>query len=196
MRKIEMIWREILYRAIEKQTFQFTQKDLARDLAVSTSTIFQALKTPRLMGAVRVTGRFFLLEDCEKLLYHWASIRNLQKDIIFAARVNLPVLEIEGLMPPDVVFGCYSAARRILGTAPADYDAVYIYAKDLGEIEARFTFEKGRANLIVIRQDSLLDRYDQITTLAQTFVDLWNLADWQAKEYTRVLREKIDGLLS
>lgn len=196
MKKIEIIWREILFQAIEKKNFQFTQKELAARLRVSTSTIFQALKTPRLMGAIRVTGRFFLLEDTEKLLYHWASIRNLQKEIIFTSRVNLPVLEIEGMAPPDVIFGCYSAARQILGIPPADYDTVYLYAADTDEIGARFTFEKGRVNLIVLRKDPLIAGYGQITTLAQTFVDLWNLPDWQAKEYTRTLKERIDGILS
>lgn len=196
MLKIEIIWREILFQAIEKKNFQFTQKELAARLGVSTSTIFQALKTPRKAGAVRVTGRFFLLEDSEKLLYHWASVRNLQKEIIFTSRVNLPVLEIEGMAPPDVIFGCYSAARQILGTPPADYDKVYLYAKDTAEIKARFTFEKGRPNLIVLKQDPLLTRYGQITTFAQTFVDLWNLPDWQAKDFTRSLKEKIDEFLS
>lgn len=199
MKKIEIIWREILYQTIEKKIFQFTQKDLAGKLDVSTSTIFQALKTPRKMGAVRVTGRFFVIEDAEKLLYHWASVRNLQKDIIFKTRVNLPVLQIEGLMPPDVIFGFYSGARQILAMPPADYGTVYVYIKNLKIIEKlkeRFVFTKGYPNLFVLKGDKLLDFYGSKTTIAQTFVDLWNLADWQAKDFTKDLKEKIDGLLS
>lgn len=104
MKKIEIIWRELLYQAIEKKNRRFTQKDLASNFNFSTSTIFQALKVPRKMGAVRVTGRFFILEDPEKLLYHWASIRHIQKDIIFAGFVPLPIFEIEGNMPPPCYF--------------------------------------------------------------------------------------------
>lgn len=196
MKKIEMIWREILFQTIEKSNHQFTQKELARTLGVSTSTIFQALKSLRRIGAVRVTGRFFIVEDTEKILYHWASIRDLQKDIIFKGRVNLPVFEIEGMMPANVVFGSYSAARHILGDVPADYDTVYVYAEDLDHIRSRFEFRKGRSNLTVLKADKLVLRYGLKTTLAQTFVDLWNVSDWQAKDFTHALKDKIDELLS
>lgn len=196
MKKIEMIWRELLYQAIEKKNRRFTQKELASYFSFSTSTIFQALKAPRKMGAVRVTGRFFVLEDPEKLLYHWASIRNIQKDIIFTAHVASPIFEIEGNMPSDVTFACYSAARRILAVSPADYDKVFVYAKNLTHIKERFDFKKGRENLIVVREDPFLSRYGSLTALSQIFVDLWNLSDWQAKEFVRALKEKIDGLLS
>lgn len=196
MKKIEIIWRELLFQAIENKLRQFQQKKLAEQLGVSTSTIFQALKAPRAMGAVRVTGRFFILEDPEKLLYHWASVRNLKKEILFAGSVRLPVLEIEGLMPPDIIFACYSAARYILKEVPADYDTVYVYSETADSLRERFSFTKGRANMVILKQDPLLGSYGQRTTLAQTFVDLWNLSDWQAKEFTKALKEEIDGLLS
>jgi len=46
MKKIEIIWRELLFQAIEKKTRRFTQKELAKKFGFSTSTVFQALKTP------------------------------------------------------------------------------------------------------------------------------------------------------
>lgn len=196
MKKIEIIWRELLFEAIEKKNRRFTQKDLATRFNFSTSTVFQALKIPRKMGAVWVTGRFFVLEDPEKLLYHWASVRNLQKDIVFAGHLDLPIFEIEGNMPSDVVFAGFSAARRILGISPADYDKVFVYKKNIDLIKKRFNFKKGRENLIVLRQDPFLSQYGSLTTLSQTFVDLWNLPSWQAKEFVRILKERIDGLLS
>lgn len=195
MKKIEIIWRELLFEAIEKKNRQFTQKDLANRFNFSTSTIFQALKIPRKMGAVRVTGRFFVLEDPEKLLYHWASVRSIEKDVIFTGYVALPIFTIEGNMPADVIFAGFSAARKILGVSPADYDKVFVYAKDIDHIKKRFDFKKGRVNLIVLRSDPFLSKYGPLTTLSQTFVDLWNLPSWQAKEFVRALKEKIDGLL-
>ena len=196
MKKIEIIWRELLFQAIETKSRRFTQKELAQKFGFSTSTVFQALKAPRKMGAVRVTGRFFVLEDPKKLLYHWASVRNLEKEIIFKAKVDLPVMEIEGLTPPGAVFAGFGAARHILGEPPADYGEVYVYTYDLGSIKKRFVFEKGRENLIVLKADPFLAQYGQKTTLGQTFVDLWNLPSWQAKEFTQALEAKINELLS
>lgn len=225
MKKIEIIWRELLFSALEgvkdekkkpqrlsgavssfqttqKKRRRFTQKELAKKFGFSTSTVFQALKVPRKMGAVRVTGRFFILEDAEKLLYHWASVRNLGKDILLSGQINLPIFEIEGRVPSDVVFGGYTAARYKLGESPADYDKVYLYTQDLNGIKKRFKLEKvaasrkRRGNLIVLKADQFLTSYGQATTLSQTFVDLWNLPEWYAKEFTKALKEKIDEALS
>lgn len=197
MKKIEIIWRELLFQAVEKGRRQFTQKELAEKFSFSTSTLFQALKIPRKMGAVRVTSRFFILEDPEKLLYHWASFRNLDNDILFKGKVNLSISEIEGQMPPDIIFGGFTAAgKHLKGNFPADYDKVYIYSNNLKNIEQRFQFDKGRENLIVIKADPFAKQYGPTTTLAQTFVDLWNLPEWYAKEYVNSLKEKINGFLS
>ena len=194
MKKIETIWREMLFQALEKGSRRFVQKDLAAKFNFSTSTIFQALKTPRAMGAVRVTGRDFILEDPEKLLYHWASVRRFENDILLAGRVELQVIEIEGLVPPETVLGGYTAAKQYLEVAPADYDQVYFYA-DPEKIKERYQLVKGRPNLFVLKADKFLADYGGATTLVQTFVDLWNLPDWYAKEFTRALKGKIDGLL-
>lgn len=196
MKKIEMVWRELLFQTIEKKNNIFTQKELAKRFGFSTSTVFQALKSPRKMGAVRVSGRNFILEDPDKLLYHWASVRNLDSDIILSGRINLPPAEIEGRMPPDVVFGGFTAAKEILeGRIPADYDKVYVYASKTEQIGERIKVGKGIANLFVLKADDLLESYGQITTLAQTFVDLWNLSEWYAKEFTKALKEKFDESL-
>ena len=147
------------------------------------------------MGAVKVTGRFFVLEDPEKLLYHWASVRNLKKDLILKGNVNLSVLEIEGQAPPQAIFGGYSAFRQKFKTAPADYDKVLLYTPNKEIVAQRFKIEKGREDLFVFRADKFLKNYGPVTPLAQTFVDLWNLPDWYAKDFTKALKEKINELL-
>ena len=81
MLKKEIIWREILYQKIEKKKGKFQQKELAEKFKFSLSTIHNALKIPRKTGAVRVTGRFFVLENPEKMLYLWATFRKFNKDI-------------------------------------------------------------------------------------------------------------------
>lgn len=196
MKKIEIIWRELLYQTLEKGNRRFEQKTLAEKFGFSTSTVFQALKVPRQMGAVRVTGRFFVLEDPEKLLYYWASERNLEKDIVEAFRVESLPLEIESLLPPEIIFGAYSAARMILGTSPADYDQIYVYSDSSEAIKERLSIVKGPPNFYILKPDEFLTEYGLRTTLAQTFVDLWNLKTWYAKEFAKAMKEKIDGTLS
>src|SRR3989337_1299185 len=195
MKKIEMVWRELLYWSIEKCERVFVQKDLAAKFNFSTSTIFQALKPTRAMGAARVTGRNFTLEDPEKLLYYWASVRNLANDTIFEGRVDLPLLEIEGMMPALSIFAGYSTARFILKEAPADYDKVFVYAKSKEDLASRFDFVEGKPNLYILKSDPFISSYGGKTTLAQTFVDIWNLNDWYAKEFTQALKDRIDDLL-
>lgn len=196
MKKIEIIWRELLYSALEKNERRFEQKDLAAKFGFSTSTVFQALKIPRQMGAVRVTGRYFVLEDPEKLMYHWASIRNIESDILASFKIEKSVLEIEAKMPPEVIFGAYSAVRMTSAIPPADYDKVYIYTNDTEKIKERFEIKKGIPNLFILKPDEFLTNYGQTTILAQSFVDLWNLKDWYAREYVKAVKEKIDAILS
>jgi len=196
MKKIEIIWRELLFSGLEKNERHFEQKKLAKKFGFSISTVFQALKIPRKMGAVRVTGRFFILENPEKLLYHWASVRSLEKDILSAFRIEDPVFEAEGKMPPEVIYGAYSAARLKLYVPPSDYDKIYVYSDQPEKIKERTIVTKGVPNLFVLKPDKFLSLYGQKTTLAQTFVDIWNLRDWYAKEYTEALKEKINAILS
>lgn len=202
MSKKEIIWREILYQTIEKKNRRFTQKDLAAKFGFSLSTVFNALKAPRRTGAVKVTGRNFEVINVEKFLYLWATARNLKKDIIYQTRVNGSVMDIEGLMPDSVIYGVYSAYRLRFGEAPADYDKVYVYVQNPAEIKKRFPPLKLKAgtfsnfNLIALKADPFLKNYGQTTTLTQTFVDLWNLPEWYAKDFSEALKNKIYGVLS
>ncbi|MFH1536295.1 MAG: hypothetical protein ABIC96_04505 [Patescibacteria group bacterium] len=195
MKKIEIIWRELLYQSIEKGNRQFTQKNLAAKFAYSTSTVFQALRPLREMGAVRVTGRNFTLEDPEKLVYHWASVRKLSSDILLKGHLDIPVKEMEGLAPPSSIFGGYSAACRFFSEAPADYDKLCLYVRDLDEVLKRYKIGRGRPNLLILKADDFLADYGDFTTISQTFVDIWNFEDWYAKEFTAALKRKIDEFL-
>ncbi|MBU1131255.1 helix-turn-helix domain-containing protein [Patescibacteria group bacterium] len=191
MTKKEIIWREILYQALERKVFKFTQKNLAEKLGFSLSTVFNALKVPRQAGAVKVSGRFFEVVDMEKLLAIWATYRNLAKEVIYQTRLDLPVSQIVGQLPAEVVLGGYSAYQARFKEAPADYDKVYVYADNLAEIKKRFPKQSGGPSLIVLKPDANLKNYGQRLTLAQLFVDLWNLKEWQAKDFLESLKKKI-----
>lgn len=194
MKKIESIWREILETGLKKPDFE--QKELAVKFGFSTSTVFAAVSDLREIGAVDVSGRGFRLINFKKALLFWATHRNLQNDFIYKTRVEMPILEIEGLVDNKSIFGGYSAAKRLLDEAPVDYDKVYLYATDSSELEARFTKKHGAPNLFVLKADSFLAGFGKVTPVSQTYVDLWNFRDWFSEDYLRALEEKFyAGLL-
>lgn len=194
MKKIELIWREILTAALESHQTYFSQKQLAQKFKLSTSVVFHALKKPRSLGAIKVGGRGFELADFEKLLFLWATERGLKKDVVYQTFADLPILEIEGLMPASVIPTAYTAYRFAFKETPADYDKVYFYAALLSGVKERFP-ENHRAepNIFILKPDSWLKNYQPSPPLVQIFVDLWNLSDWYAKEYQTALWEKIKG---
>jgi hypothetical protein len=191
MLKKEIIWREILFQAIEKKKIQFTQKELAAKFGFSLSTVFNALKVPRESEVIEVRGRYFQLRDVEKFLNIWATFRNIKKDTIYKTHVDLPPQKIEGEMPSGVLYTAYTAYRLRFKEVPADYDKVYIYAADLVEIRKRFPSKKGYENLIVLKADDFLSSYGLTASLAQIYVDLWNLKEWYAKDFLEALKKKI-----
>ncbi|MBI4667869.1 MAG: hypothetical protein HY747_01590 [Elusimicrobia bacterium] len=192
MKKIELIYREIIYQAMEKGQNRFMQKDLAALFNCSLSTVFHALIKPRRMGAVRVGGRFAEVTDIKKLLLYWATIRCLDKEVIYSTTTNLTVFNLEGQMPPEIVYGAFSAFRLRFKDAPADYDQVYIYAPKARTIKKRFPqSDKGTVKLTALEADRHLARYGKTTTLAQTFVDLWNMPQWYARDFANAILDKI-----
>jgi len=193
MSKKELIWLEILNQAIENKKFDFTQKAIAKKFGLSLSTVFNALKIPRQLGTIKVTGRNFSLVDTEKLLYLWATQRNLKKEIIYETHSPHGPKENEGLMPAGIIFAAYSAYTQKYNEAPADYDKVYVYAGagELIEIKNRFPKQPGGANVFVLKKDELAEKYRLAGSDAQMFCDLWNLQDWYAKEFLEKLKEKI-----
>lgn len=192
MTKKEIIWREILFQAIENKKIEFTQKELAQKYGFSLSTIFNALKIPRRVSAVE-GKRGLEVRDIDKFLHLWATFRKFKKDIIYQTNVSKNVREIEGEMPPKVIFGGYSAFLKKYKEAPADYDKIYVYSSEneVEEIKKRFLPQKGYINLIVLSADPWLKNFGNITPDCQTFADLWNLSEWYAKDFLNALKQKI-----
>jgi hypothetical protein len=191
MFKKEIIWREILSQAIENKVNKFTQKGLAIKFDFSLSTVFNALKIPRQVGAVDVRGKYFTVTDAEKFSNVWATHRNLGKDIIYKTHVDLAPIKIEGEMPKSAVYGAFSAYRLKFNDVPADYDKVYIYSDDLEEIKKRFPAKEGLENLIILKSDKYLLEYGSIAPSVQVYADLWNLKEWYARDFLESLKKKI-----
>ena len=195
MKKKEIIWRYLLIQATEKKQLQFQQNEIAKRFGYSLSTVFNALKVPRLTNAIKVTGRYFIIEDREKLLNIWATNRQLRKDIIYSTRVNAPIVQIEAHITFGALYGAYSAYFRQYNDAPADYNKVYVYLSEsqLTELKTRFPTLKGEPNLIVLNPDEELIKISQnnVTPLVQTYVDIWNLPDWFAKDFLQKIKDEL-----
>lgn len=191
MQKIEFVFRELLYLAIEKNSRKTTQSDLARKLKISLSTVNHALKPLRKMGAVKINPRSLNVVDPKKVLYYWASIRDLEKDIVYKTRVDEPVAGIESQMSDDIVYGAYSAYKFKFKDVPADYSEVYVYGGR--DIEKRFPPNEKKPNLFVLKKEGL--DYGRTTTIAQTFVDLWNIKEWYARDFLKAFEERINEIL-
>ena len=189
MKKLELVYNKILEEAIENKNYKLTQKSLSKELNISLSTVNYALKPLRNMGAVKINLKNLNIINIKKILYYWASIRNIEKDIIYKTRIDKNVVEIEKLMPNNAIFTAYSAYKFKFKDVPADYSEVYVYGnKD--DIKERFKESRGIPNLFVLKKDI------NKLTLANLFVDLWNLKEWYAKDYLNALERRINGILA
>jgi len=194
MKKTESVYREILYGIIEKKETSFTQLGLSKKLSVSLSIVNLAVKKLESFGAVKIMQRSFKVLDIRKIIFFWASIRNLWKDVLFKIRVEAPVREIERIMP-DIIFTAYSAYKLKFKDVPADYSEVYIYAdnEETEEIKkrlAKFKTSEKNPNLFILKKDQALSSCKSIPN-AQLFVDLWNLKEWYSKEFINALEKRI-----
>ena len=193
MLKIELIYRELLYRAIEQGNPNFSLTELSRRFKLSTSVVSHALFPLRQLGIVKVGKLKSSLIDTERLLYFWATKRDIYRDIIYKTYSPLSVTEREALLPANVRPTAFSFCRLILKEESADYEHIYFYADDIYETVKRFPEEgKKPSNIFLLKKDSFLSTYPKVP-LAQVFADLWNLPEWYAKDYSQSLFNIIKG---
>ncbi len=190
MKKLELIHNEILSQMLEKKN-KLTQKQLSKQLGVSLSTVNYALQPLKDMGAIRINLKNFEVVNPRKILLYWASIRNLEKDIIYSTRVDKEVRQIERLMPAGIIFTAYSAYKFMFKDVPADYSEVYVYAGDLEQIKKRFPQNNQIPNIFVLKNPGI-----RRLTIVNLFVDLWNLKQWYARDFLDKLEEKINAILA
>lgn len=195
MLKIEFIWRELLYRSIEKKQPNFSINELANRFSLSTSMVSHALHPLRELKIVEVGKTSSQVLDAEKLLFFWATRRRIEKDIIYKTYYPQDIFEIESLMPPQTTPTAYSACRLYFDLVSSDYDKIYYYASNKEDIGSRFLQKgKNKFNIHILKKDDFMENYKTIT-LAQVFVDLWALPDWYAREFREALHKKIKSKL-
>ena len=190
MKKIELVYKKILDELIENQNKVFTQSNIAKTLKISLSTVNHALSSLKQMNAIKVKPNSFEIVSPKKILFYWASIRNVEKDIIYKTRYSFEVAQIEKNMPEEITFAAYSAYKFLFKDMPADYSEVYVYTNNLKEIKKRFPETKNEPNLFVLKKD--FDKMSQ----SLLFVDLWNLKQWYAKDFLNAMEKKFYGILA
>lgn len=193
MKKKEWVYRKMLHEEAGKK--RLTQLGLSKELGISLCTVNNALKPLAQMGIISIKRMGLGLLEPKKLLLFWASVRNLQKDVVYSTRADMPVSQIEKSMPDGVFYTAYSGCKFRLKRVPADYSEVYVYAggKALEEIEKRFPRKDGPQNLFVLKSDGALEKisHDGVAPLEQIYADLWNLRQWYAKEFTDALEGEL-----
>lgn len=201
MKASEVVYREIA-ASYAKKVNRFTQLGLSKELSLSLSVINTAVANLERIGAARVELKYFYITDFEKLMMYWATHRNVDKDVVYATRANMPVREIEVSMPDGIAFTAYTAYKLIFRDVPSDYGEVYVYAgtEALDELKQRFREFEGIPNLVVLKADRVLERNIKERKMekssvpaVQVFVDLWNINTWMAKEYKDALSKRIMG---
>lgn len=188
MKKIEWVYREILYQLLDERKLFFKQAVLSKTCGVSIGNVNKSLKPLENMNCIEKKAQGFIVIQPNKILTYWASLRNLQGDIVFKTHVDKNVDDIEKELPP-VLFTAYSGYKFRFKNIPSDYSEVIVYGNP-EKIRERFEMGKGVPNLIVLKPDSHLLKFEKIP-LAQLFVDLWNLNTWYANDFLRALEEKI-----
>lgn len=193
--KIERVYREIMWGVLENRARIFKQLELSRLCDLSLSTVNYALKPLERMNAIEKRRFGFRVIDPKKILLYWASIRNLEKDIVYQTYLDEPVERIESEVPANSVLTAYSAFKLKFGTVPSDYGEVVVYGVR-EEFQKRFGEEKDkvRPNLIALHLDPHLAKF-KVATIGQIFVDLWNMRAWYARDFLKKLEEIVDGIL-
>ena len=72
-----------------------------------------------------------------------------------------------------------------------------MYHLEPDQVIKRFEGMKGKeTEVVVMKLAKELVLRQETTTLAHTFVDLWNMGDWMAKEFVKRIKKEFDEILS
>ena len=207
--RTQQVWRHLTTGAIEHGRRRWASvTELAAELDMGISTAHRALALPTEIGAVHVrpAGGVRVL-DPGRLLMLWAGRRGLRHDIVerFEVPFSAPVVDRLITNPAAVLGGFGAVVARTGGNTIADYETVLVYGHPRLSRRARAADPNPErvTKIVVLDPDPLLERYGDVTTLTQAWVDLFNLPGWQAARFVHHLVPKLvsdavteQGLLS
>lgn len=200
MFKEEVVFRELLCRFLARKE-KVSQAQLSTELGISIGLVNKTVVKLARIGAVRVNRRSLAIIDYNRILIFWSTMRNIDRDIAYSTRVELPIREIERSIPDGAFFTAYTAVKLTFSNSPSDYSEVWLYADDptTDEIKRRFPKNNLTANLIVLRSDlniaenvSKYSANKNCATLPQIYVDLWNIPTWYSREFISYTGRRIE----
>lgn len=204
MRKIDRVLREVLHRFYEGGERFFNQKGLAATCELSLGTVNPLIARLEGLGAIERKPLGFRFIDPKRALLYWAVTRELGKDVTYTTFVPGTVDELEAGSPSSAILTAYSGFRAKLGSTPADYDQVFIYA-DADEMRRAFKpTSRERRNLFVLTPDEHLQRLSEknVAPLVQIYVDLWQLGapasrlvDELEREFAPAPERALEGIM-
>jgi len=195
MKKFERVYREILIGVLDKKE-RFTQLELSKKCGVSIALVNKILKKLENIGAVEIFPMQFRILDTSKILFDWATKRNIYKDIDEKCCVDMPIVEIEKSLP--FILTAYSAWHLLSKSVPFEYNKVYAYIpKDQKEILKIWLKDKpltkGKENLFIIFIDDkhlVKNSKKKTAPIPQIFVDIYSLSGIESKYFVKDILEK------
>jgi len=195
MKKYERIYREILIGVLNKKE-RFSQLELSKKCYVSIGLVNKTLKKLKEIGAVEIFPMQFRVLDTSKIIFDWATKRNINKEISEKYFIDMKTTEIEKSLP--FILTAYPAWRLLNKSVPFEYSKVYAYVSE-DEKELLKTWlkdkpvKKGRENLFFIFTNDkhlIENSKKKIAPIPQIFVDLYGLSEFESKYFIKDILEK------
>ena len=188
MKKYERIYREILVGILNKKE-RFNQLELSKKCYISIGLVNKTLKKLKEIGAVEIFPMQFRVLDASKILFDWATKRNLNKEIQEKYCIDMNTTQLENSLP--FILTAYSGWRMLNKSIPFEYNKVYTYIpkdeKSLFEIWIKDKpITKGRENLFVTFTDDkhlIENSTKKIAPIPQIFVDIYSLSELPSKYF-------------
>jgi DNA-binding transcriptional MocR family regulator len=196
MKKYSRALREILHRVQEQNENFMSQKSLAGACKISMDTVNRIVTRLSEFRAIEKKPFGFRVVEPKKVLLYWATTRNLTADILYSTYSPDSMEEIEQDMPEGAILTAFSGFQRKLGRALSGYDEVYVYSDRAEEIERRFPERMvERSNIFVLKSDPHLANLskDGAASIAQIYVDLWQVGGSPADRYLLELDQKFEA---
>lgn len=195
MKKYERTYREILNGILSKKE-KFSQLELSKKCHVSIGLVNKTLKRLKEIGAVEIFPMQFRIIDASKIIFDWATKRNINKEISEKYFIDMKITEMEKSLP--FILTAYSAWRLLNKSVPFEYNKIYVYVPE-NEKELLKTWlkdkplKKGRENLFIIFTNDkhlIENSKKKIAPIPQIFVDIYSLPEFESKYFIKDILEK------
>lgn len=211
MKKNELVWRELVDAAFERDQRRWDNiDDLAFRSGVAAATASYALRRLIEIGAVQQHHAGFTVVNPEKVLASLCAARSVISDARAVVTLSFDDLQRALASSPShgMIVGGASAAVEILGgvNTVADYSEHLYYLRDAHtaatvdeillhmKVTHHTGYGRNRGNVTFLLTDPRAARtWQEHTSFAQTYADLFVTPGWQASEFRLALHEKFLG---